>query len=107
VPKYLVQNSYTAEGMRGLMAEGGSSRRDAAAHLIESLGGKLESFYFSLGSDDMMLICDLPDDAAVISALGTVAASGAMGSATVTTLVSAESMDDAAKRAGSYRPPES
>jgi uncharacterized protein with GYD domain len=106
MPKYLVQNSYTAEGMAGLMAEGGTSRRDAAATLIESLGGTLESFYFSFGSNDVVLIADLPDDAAVVAAAGTVAASGAMGSAETTVLISPEEVDEAASRTGSYRPPQ-
>lgn len=104
--KYLVQNSYTAEGMRGLIAEGGSSRRDAAAKLVESLGGTLEAFYYSFGSNDVVLIVDLPDNASVVAASSTVTASGAMGGGATTVLITPEEVDEAAEKAAAYRPPE-
>ena len=40
--KYLVQFSYTGEGLKGLLKEGGSKRREATRQLVESLGGKLD-----------------------------------------------------------------
>jgi uncharacterized protein with GYD domain len=105
MPKYLVQNSYTAEGMQGLMAEGGSSRREASAALIESLGGKLESFYYSFGGSDVVLIADLPDNASVVAAVATVASSGALGGAKTTVLITPEEVDKASEKAASYRAP--
>ena len=45
MPKYLYQVSYTAEGAKGLLKEGGSKRRAAAEGLVKSVGGKLEAFY--------------------------------------------------------------
>jgi hypothetical protein len=44
MPKYLVQASYVGEGLKGLIKEGGSSRRDTVAGVIEGMGGKLETF---------------------------------------------------------------
>ena len=44
MPKFLVLASYTAEGAKGVLGAGGTSRRDAVAHLAEGLGGTLESF---------------------------------------------------------------
>jgi uncharacterized protein with GYD domain len=41
--KYLVQARYTSDGVKGLLKDGGSGRRDAVAKLIESLGGKMDS----------------------------------------------------------------
>ena len=105
MPKYLIQNSYTADGMRGLMDEGGSSRRDAAAALIESLGGNLESFCYSFGGNDVVLIVEMPDNASVVAAAATVTASGAMGGAQTTVLMTPEEVDDASKKAASYRSP--
>src|SRR5437763_6435112 len=49
MPKYLFRASYTAEGARGLISEGGSSRVEVAARLAEGLGGRLESYYFAFG----------------------------------------------------------
>ena len=61
MPKYMIQASYTAEGVKGLLAEGGTKRRDAAAKAIKSAGGKVETFYFAFGQSDAIVIIDLPD----------------------------------------------
>ena len=50
--KYLIEASYTADGVKGLLKDGGSARREAATQLIEALGGKVEAMYFSFGSSD-------------------------------------------------------
>ena len=46
MPKYLIQASYTREGVEGVRSKGGTSRRDAVAETASSLGGQLEGFYF-------------------------------------------------------------
>ncbi len=35
--KYLFQGSYTEEGLRGLLEEGGSKRREAAEEVVKSV----------------------------------------------------------------------
>ncbi len=45
MPKYLVQASYVGEGLKGLLKEGGSSRRAAVETVVKGMGGTLESFY--------------------------------------------------------------
>ena len=62
MPKYLSHGSYTLEGVRGLLKEGGSSRRAHFEQIITGLGGKVEAFYFALGEDDVYSIVDLPDN---------------------------------------------
>ena len=47
MPKYLFTGSYTAEGARGVLKEGGSGRRDATEKLVASLGGTIEAYYFA------------------------------------------------------------
>ena len=47
VGKYLITGSYTAQGAKGVLAEGGSGRVTAVRQLIESAGGRLEAFYFA------------------------------------------------------------
>src|SRR5512133_3174002 len=61
MPKFLIEASYTLEGVKGLRSAGGSSRRDAVAHALESAGGSLEHFYFAFGDTDAYVIVDLPD----------------------------------------------
>ena len=49
---YLVQFTYTEEGLKGLLKEGGSKRREATEQLIKSLGGKMVAYYFAFGEYD-------------------------------------------------------
>ena len=42
MPKYLVQGSYTDQGLKGLLKEGGSKRRAMVEQLANEMGGKLE-----------------------------------------------------------------
>ena len=62
MPKYLVQASYTSEGVKDLVREGGSGRRAAITEMVESAGGKLETVYFAFGDVDVYIIVDLPDN---------------------------------------------
>ena len=62
MPKYLFQGAYIGEGLKGLATEGGTPRVEAARQLFGSLGGTLECFYFALGAEDLIVICDLPDN---------------------------------------------
>ena len=43
--KYLIKARYTLQGAKGLLKEGGSSRRAVVKQMVEGLGGKLEAFY--------------------------------------------------------------
>ncbi len=52
MPKYLIEATYTHEGVEGVRTKGGSSRRDAVAHTAKSLGGQLDVFYFAFGDHD-------------------------------------------------------
>ena len=102
--KYLITGSYTAQGAAGLLKDGGTRRRQAIEELIGGLGGKLESLYFAFGSDDVVIIVDMPDAAAMTAVSLTVGASGAINIKT-TVLITPEEMDAAAKKTVSYRPP--
>jgi uncharacterized protein with GYD domain len=104
MPKYLLDVSYTTEGLKGLMKDGGTKRQAAAKALVESLGGKLEAFYFAFGERDVVAIVELPDAAAAAAAALAVGASGAVHGKT-TVLMTAEEMDRAAKKAPTYTPP--
>jgi uncharacterized protein with GYD domain len=102
--KFLFTGSYTSEGARGVLAEGGTRRREVAEQIITSLGGTVEAYYFGFGSDDFYLIADLPDHAAAAAGAMTASASGAMGVRT-TVLLTPEEIDDAAKLSPSFRAP--
>jgi len=48
MPKYLIQASYTSEGVRGLQKDTATARREAVAKLLQSAGGKMESMHYAL-----------------------------------------------------------
>ena len=102
--KYLVQASYTAEGVKGLLKDGGSGRRSAVAKLIESVGGKVEAFYFAFGSRDVYIIADMPDNASAAAASLAVNSTGAV-TTTVTVLLTPQEVDAACQKTPAYRAP--
>jgi uncharacterized protein with GYD domain len=90
--KYLWQVNYVGEGLKGLLKEGGSSRRAAVEKIINSMGGKLETFYYAFGETDLYAIADMPDNVDVAAFALTVAASGAVTLKT-TVLMTPEEID--------------
>ena len=104
MPKYLIQANYSVDGTKGVLKEGGTGRRQAVAKLIESLGGRLESFYFCFGMYDAVVIADLPDNTAVAAASLAVGATGGAEVQT-TALLTPEEIDEATKRHPDYRRP--
>jgi uncharacterized protein with GYD domain len=104
MPKYLFQGSYTEEGLKGLLKEGGTKRREALKQAVESLGGTLEAYYFAFGDNDFYFIADNPDNVNAIagSILGN--ASGAV-KVKITVLITAEEVDEAVKKTMDWRPP--
>jgi uncharacterized protein with GYD domain len=102
--KFLIEASYTRDGVKGVQSAGGSSRRDAVAKVAESVGGSLESFHFGFGDADAYVIVDLPDNEAAAAVALTVNAAG--GATTKTTvLMTPEEVDAAAQRSVEYAPP--
>jgi uncharacterized protein with GYD domain len=104
MPKYLIQASYTREGVEGVRTAGGSSRRDAVQETVDSVGGQLESFYFGFGDHDAYVLVDLPDNAAAAAVALTVNSAGG-ATAHTTVLLTPEEIDEAAKRSVDYRAP--
>ncbi len=66
--KYLFHGSYTEEGLKGLLKEGGTKRQEALKQAAESLGGTLEALYYAFGDNDFYFIVDNPDNVNVIAA---------------------------------------
>jgi uncharacterized protein with GYD domain len=102
--KYLAVITYTAEGLKGLMAKGGTARVEASREFVASAGGSLESFYFALGSDDAYIVCDLPDN---VAAAATAISAGATGMVVnrMVALLTAEEVDQAAATKLTYQAP--
>jgi uncharacterized protein with GYD domain len=102
--KYLLEVDYTLEGIKAIKSGGGTTRVAAATELIESLGGKLESFHFAFGKTDAYVVADFPDNESAAAASLAVSAGGGATARTVSLLTGAE-VDAAAAKKTTYRPP--
>ncbi|PYR95557.1 MAG: GYD domain protein [Acidobacteria bacterium] len=100
--KFLITASYTSEGTRGLLTEGGSGRKAVLEKAIKGLGGTLEAMYFAYGDDDVLLIADVPN---AVSGLALSLAANASGTVRVKTtpLITVEEIDAACKTSVKYR----
>ena len=105
MPKYLFQGTYTAEGLNGLMEDGGTGRRSAVQKAVKSLGGKLGAFYFALGDSDFYVIADLPDAKSVATVAMAAGASGAVTHLSSCELLTPVDLDEAIKKGVEYRSP--
>lgn len=102
--KYMIGASYTAEGLKGVLADRGTARRASIDGLIAGVGGSVEAAYWTFGSDDIVIICDVPSDEAVAAPVLTVGASGT-SSVRTTVRLTADQIDAAVKQSPSYRAP--
>ncbi len=102
--RFLVEASYTSEGVKGLMKDGGSGRRAAVEAAVKGLGGKVEAMYFAFGASDVVVILDMPDNVAAVALAMAVNAPGTVRTRT-TPLLTPEEMDQAAKKSVSYLAP--
>jgi uncharacterized protein with GYD domain len=104
MPKFLIKASYTADGARGLLKEGGTARRANVEKIVEGLGGKVEAFYYAYGEHDAYVITDVPDASAGLAISLAVNASGAVRLSTIP-LITPEEIDAACKKTVVYRAP--
>jgi uncharacterized protein with GYD domain len=104
MPKYLAMAKFSADAVKGLRAAGAAKRVEVNRTAIESLGGKLECYYYAFGEQDVYAVIDLPDDEAAAAASLTVNETGLI-SVRVVKLLTAEQIDDALSRSPNYQPP--
>lgn len=101
---YLWQVSYTAEGSKGLLKDGGSKRRQVVTQSVEKAGGKLHALYFAFGDADVVGIAEFPDHASALAMSLAVNSAGAAQLRT-TLLLTPEEVDAATKKTVNYKPP--
>jgi uncharacterized protein with GYD domain len=104
MPKYLIQATYTADGLKGVLQDGGTGRRQVVEGMAESVGGRVEQMYFAFGETDVYLIVDLPSNAAAAAVGLRVSASGAVRTKTVV-LLTPEEIDESTRLEVAYRAP--
>jgi len=104
MPKYLLEASYNAEGTKGLVREGGSSRRKKVEEMVEGLHGKLEAFYYAFGTSDVFATVDMPD-AVTAAALSLAVNQSGVVNLKTHVLMTPEEIDQASKKSVNYRAP--
>ncbi|MEC9333324.1 MAG: GYD domain-containing protein [Candidatus Thermoplasmatota archaeon] len=103
--KFMYSGNYTKRGIKGLLKEGGTARRDETVRIVEALGGKVEAYYWCYGSTDFLTIMDFPDHTTVTGMALNIAASGSF-EGNLTPLISVEEMDEMVKvSVGDWRAP--
>ncbi len=102
MPFYMFQGRYTTGSIKELV-DTPQDREAAARKMIEALGGKLHSFFFNFGSDDVVAIIEMPDDTTMAAGSMLVGGSGAMsGGSTTKLLTMSEAMDAMAKAGAAH-----
>ena len=94
----LYLGSYSAEGLTGVIAEGGTAREQETRALFESLGGRVLWYGFALGEADFVILAEMPDDQAAVVPPLLASATGTVRVRTVKLLTAGE-MDDVAVQA--------
>jgi uncharacterized protein with GYD domain len=102
--KYLMEASYTPEGAKGLIKEGGTKRVRAIEKAFQGIGGKIEAVYFGFGKFDVYIVADFPAHANVAAASLAVNATG-LATVRTTVLLTPREIDAAARKSVPYRGP--
>ena len=103
--KYLFQAIFTVDGIRNLQKQTASGFKAGVVKFFESVGGKLESWYFDYAENTAYGFVDYPDEVAAATAQATVNAAG-FARVTYRPVLSAEDADRALARSSSTRPPQ-
>ncbi len=104
MPKYMIQATYSAEGLKGVQKDKASGRRAAVSNALEGLGGKLDALYYAFGDHDAIAIVDLPNNVSASAASLAISATGLARTKT-TVLLTVEETDQALQKSVSYRAP--
>lgn len=104
MPKYLMQASYTPEGLKGLAKDTAAGRKAAVQAALRNAKCKLECFYFAFGADDVVLLVDAPDNITA-AAISLTTASTGMVRIRTTPLLTVEEVDQALALPTKYRAP--
>jgi uncharacterized protein with GYD domain len=103
--KFMISATYNAEGIKGVVKAGGTSRLQAIEKMLAGVGGTVESFYFAFGGRDVYVVVDVPQTIQAAAVAAAVTSSGAMSSYETIVLLTPEEIDEAMEVAVQYAPP--
>ncbi|WP_372495021.1 GYD domain-containing protein [Micromonospora phytophila] len=102
--RFLLMSTYTVDGVKGLVDDGGTKRADVVRTMIEDAGGRMESMYFGFGEDDTYVLCELPDHKTAAGLAIAIRAKGGLDVRVTPVLTPAE-VDEATRVKAEYQPP--
>lgn len=94
MPHYLVQASYNNSAIQAF-TQHPQDRVQVVRNMIEHFGGKLETFYFSMGDHDIVAIAELPNDVTATAMSLAVQTAGHLRHYATTKLLTEEEMMEA------------
>ena len=103
---YLIQAAFTPEAWAKLV-KSPQDRKAAVAPMVEKLGGRLESYWYSFGDYDSVVIVQVPDNVTAAALSLAASASGSIKAIKTTPLMTMEEGMEAMRKAAAagYRPP--
>jgi len=106
MPKFLMQATFSSNGVKNLIEQGGTKRQEQLQGLARSLGGTLEAVYFSPHRNEGFVIFDLPEGQR-INLAGTLMAVNAGGFVQVKAqpVLTAKELDSAVEKARGVKVP--
>ena len=102
MPFYLSRFSYTPATWAKLI-KNPEDRRAAAKQYIESVGGKLEGFWYAFGEHDGYCLWEAPDNVSMAATALAIGGGGALSSMQTTVLLTVDETIDALRKAGQIR----
>jgi uncharacterized protein with GYD domain len=98
MPLYLTRFSYTPETWARLIRNP-EDRRTAAQSYIESVGGKLQGFWYAFGTHDGYTLWEAPDNVSMAAVALAISAGGALSSYETAVLLTVDETIDALRKA--------
>ena len=102
--RYMIIARYDSAGAKGVLAKGGSARAAVIEKLAADMGGRMVTFDFAFGDDDVYTLCELPDNKAAASLAMAVNSTGLAHVRTVV-LMSPADIDAATQQDVNYTAP--
>jgi len=84
MPTYVILGKYTQKGIENIKTS--PEKREAAQKMFESIGGEFKDFYYTLGKYDFVVLCEAPDERAMLKALLIIASKGEVRTETLTAI---------------------
>jgi uncharacterized protein with GYD domain len=103
--RYLVRAVLTPEGLKNLQKQPPTALKAGVAKFVESVGGKLEFWFFDYGEATAYSVIDYPDEIAAATAQLTTNSAG-FARVTIRPLLSAEELDKAVAKMPPIRVPQ-